>query len=83
MVLPDECLYKACAKEHDARGRHILTPPEQDASPEPAAPASLNLDDLQRNQDKLWLIERCIEDQAPLGTDLANFRRRLLLLVRA
>lgn len=36
-----------------------------------------------RLHDKLYLIERLAEQQVPFGSDLANFRRRILLMARA
>lgn len=34
-----------------------------------------------RMQDQLYVIRRLTEDQPPLGSDLANFRRRLQLIL--
>lgn len=39
--------------------------------------------EIARRDDKIYLMERLIEAQPPFGTDLANFKRRLMLLVQA
>lgn len=66
-----------CGIVYDAKKEGPQAPSRQDQE----------IDDLRseldRFNDKLFLIERFVEGQAPFGTDLANFRRRLLLLVRA
>lgn len=62
-------------------------PSQSDEGPQAPSRHEIEVEDLRaeisRYDDKLFLIERLVEQQAPFGSDLANFRRRLLLLVRA